>query len=301
MLLLTTTARGFPEHSSSRATFSAGRAWLEARLWVASELAGTFLPFAETENQFLSTFDSLSFRTHNKSTIKKSTSTTDQDSNHEVGGCAKASGFRKLEWWSSGKNLRLSASIHCSLEHTESLLSSHFEFLPDKAQEWLHCQIQVQIPILSRLPRLPHFALPGRFGQSLNLLKRDSMACRGTHVRKGEGQRSAWQRISSLPQASFVFDFFYWIPRKILGWAILEKKKAHILGCFLVTDFMTIEQSSASGRSPVREAHVLFDVGVCFTHKHNTYDFTIFKTNKKKTRPNSVPNRNLTLFLLSQP
>ena len=37
------------------------------RLWVASELAGTFLPFADTENQFLSTFDSLSLRTHNKS------------------------------------------------------------------------------------------------------------------------------------------------------------------------------------------------------------------------------------------
>ena len=195
---------------------------------------------------------------------------------------------------------RLSAPIHCSLEHTESLLSSHFEFLPDKAQEWLHCQIQVQIPILSRLHRLPHFALPGRFGQSLNLLKRDSMACR-THVRKGEGQRSAWQRISSLPQASFVFDFFYWISTENFRVSRPRKKKAHILGCLLVTDFMTIEQSSASGRSPVREAHVLFDVDVCLTHKHNRYDFTIFKNKQKKTRPNSVPNRNLTLFLLSQP
>ena len=61
-----------------------------------------------------------------------------------------------------------------------------------------------------------------------------------------------------------------------------RKKKAHILKCFLVTDFMTIEQSSASGRSPVREAHVLFDVDVCFTHKHNTHDFTIFKNKQKK-------------------
>ena len=42
------------------------------RLWVASEQAGTFLPFADTENQCLSTFDSPSFRTHNKRpTIKK--------------------------------------------------------------------------------------------------------------------------------------------------------------------------------------------------------------------------------------
>ena len=37
------------------------------RLWVASELAGTVLPFADTENQLLSTFDSPSFRTHSKS------------------------------------------------------------------------------------------------------------------------------------------------------------------------------------------------------------------------------------------
>ena len=55
--------------------------------------------------------------------------------------------------------------------------------IPDKVQEWPHCQIQVQIPILSLLRHPPHFALPGRFGQSLNLLKRDSMACR-TPVRK---------------------------------------------------------------------------------------------------------------------
>ena len=36
-------------------------------------------------------------------TIKKWTSVADLDSNQEVGGGAKASGCRKLEWWSSGK------------------------------------------------------------------------------------------------------------------------------------------------------------------------------------------------------
>ena len=45
-------------------------------------------------------------------TIKKSTSVTDLDSNQEVGGRAKASGFRKLEWWSSGKKaLRTDSSL----------------------------------------------------------------------------------------------------------------------------------------------------------------------------------------------
>ena len=67
------------------------------RLWVASELAGTFLPFADTENQFLSTFDSPSFRTHNKSHNLK-TSVADPDSNQDVGGGTKASGCHKLEW-----------------------------------------------------------------------------------------------------------------------------------------------------------------------------------------------------------
>ena len=39
MLLCTINARPFPEHSSSRATFSAGRAWLEARAGVTGNSA----------------------------------------------------------------------------------------------------------------------------------------------------------------------------------------------------------------------------------------------------------------------
>ena len=123
-------------------------------------------------------------------------------------------------------------------------------------KEWLHCQIQVQIPILSFLHHLPHFALPGRFGQSLNLLNRDSMACR-TPVRKAQidGRRRAWQGIlSSLPQASFVLEYF--LLNSTENFKVVasrpRKTKPHSLGCFLVTDFMKTGQSSASGRSPVR-------------------------------------------------
>ena len=42
-------------------------------------------------------------------------------------------------------------------------------------------------PILSLLHHLPHFALPGRFGQSLNLLNRDSMASGGSGIKKEWG------------------------------------------------------------------------------------------------------------------
>ena len=42
-------------------------------------------------------------------------------------------------------------------------------------------------PILSLLHHLPHFALPGRFGQSLNLLNRDLMASGGSGIKKEGG------------------------------------------------------------------------------------------------------------------
>ena len=122
-------------------------------------------------------------------------------------------------WWCKSLRMPQARMVKLRKEGTphrfialwkHSLLSSHFDFLPDKAQGWLHCQIQVQIPILSLLHNLPHFALPGRFGQSLNLLKRDSMACR-TPVRKGH--RLKVGRVLGRNQFSaavflFVFDFF---------------------------------------------------------------------------------------------
>ena len=155
-----------------------------------------------------------------------------------------------------------------------SLLSSHFEFLPDKAQEWLHCQIQVQIPILSLLHNLPHFALPGRFGQSprLNLLKRDSMACR-TPVRKGH--RLKVGRVLGRNQFSaavflFVFDFFLLNSTENFGywWAVLAKKVPHsrmFIGDWLHDD--RTKQRFMSVASPMKcEALVLFDVNVCYTY-----------------------------------
>ena len=53
-------------------------------------------------------------------------------------------------------------------------------------------------------------------------------------VTQTEGRRSAWQGIRSLPQASFVFDFFYLILRKILVCLVSppRKIKPHTLGCF---------------------------------------------------------------------
>ena len=97
-----------------------------------------------------------------------------------------------------------------------------------------------------------------------------------------EGRRSAWQGIRSLPQASFVFDFFLFNSTE--NFRILvsppRKIKPHTLGCFLVTDFMTIGQSSASGRSPVEARPWLFLTWTFATPIHNRYDFTILKAEK---------------------
>ena len=183
-------------------------------------------------------------------TIKKSTSVADLDSNQEVGGGAKASGSRMFKWWSSGKK-----ALRTRFIALYSLLSSHFEFLPDKAQEWLHCQIQVQISILSLLHHLPHFALPGRFGQSLNLLNRDSMACRTPVRKKGRLMVGGVLGRGSFLPHSFVFDFFLLNSTenfRVVASRPRKKKKPHSLGCFLVTDFTKTGQSSASGRSPAR-------------------------------------------------
>ena len=153
-----------------------------------------------------------------------------------------------------------------------SLLSSHFKFLPDKAQEWLHCQTQVQIPILSLLHNLPHFALPGRFGQSLNLLKRDSMACR-TPVRKGH--RLKVGRVLGRNQFSaavflFVFDFFF-IEFYGKFWVLVSRPRKKVphsrmfIGDWLHDD--RTKQRFRSVASPMKcEALVLFDVNVCYTY-----------------------------------
>ena len=70
-----------------------------------------------------------------------------------------------------------------------------------------------------------------------------------------EDRRSVWQGISSLPQASFVFLIFF-ILNSTENLRVLVSRpretKFHIFGGLLVTDFMTIGQSSASRRSPVR-------------------------------------------------
>ena len=151
-------------------------------------------------------------------TSEISTPVADLDSNQEVGGGAKGKSLRMPQ--ARMVKLRKEGTPHRFIAlWKHSLLSLHFEFLPDKAQEWLHCQIQVQIPILSLLHNLPHFALRGRFGQSLNCW--DSMACLRTPVRKGHRRRSAecLAGISSLRRSSFLFLIFFlnWIPRKILG------------------------------------------------------------------------------------
>ena len=98
----------------------------------------------------------------------------------------------------------IALSTRCSLRTLSFYLIRH-------KNDYRDCQIQVQIPILSLLHNLPRFALPGRFGQSLNLLKRDSMACR-TPVRKGH--RLKVGRVLGRNQFSaavflFVFDFFF--------------------------------------------------------------------------------------------
>ena len=112
----------------------------------------------------------LLFRPITSPAIKKSTPVADLDSNQEKVMAQKTPDATSSN--GEAQERRLSAPIHCSFE-AHSLLSSHFQFLPDNVQGCLHCQIQVQIPILFLLHPLPHFAFPGRFGQALNLLKRD--------------------------------------------------------------------------------------------------------------------------------
>ena len=98
-----------------------------------------------------------------------------------------------------------------------------------------------------------------------------------------EGRQSAWQESVLCSGPPFCFWFFFIESTENFGywWAVLEKK-SHILGCLLVTDFMTISQSSDSGRSPVRwNARPRFFLTWMFASPiHNTYDFTLLKPKK---------------------
>ena len=121
------------------------------------------------------------------------------------------------------------------------------------------------------------------------------MACR-TPVRKAqtEGRQSAWQGISSLPQASLVFDFFLLLNStgNLRVLVSRPRKKPYTLGCFLVPDFMNdrTKQRFRSVASPMMkcESLVLFDVDVCCTH---TQHVRLHHLEKKKPDPGQLSSQ----------
>ena len=182
------------------------------RHWVASELAGSFLPFANTENQFLSTFDSPSFRRQSKSDSLKINVCSWPRLQPGVG---RGTSGCKLDCQRLGRKALCTTADRLLYGSTFVALSALWVF-HDKAQEWQHCQILVRISFLALLH---HLLLLFQVDLASHwTCERVTRSCRtpliGTQT---EGWRSARQGIISLSQASFVLGFFFFnrSPRKI--------------------------------------------------------------------------------------
>ena len=116
-----------------------------------------------------------------------------------------------------------------------------------------------------------------------------------------EGRQSAWQESVLCGGLPFCFWYFLLNSTDNFGywWAVLAKKVPHsrmFIGDWLHDD--RTKQRFMSVASPMKcEALVLFDVNVCYTY---TQHVQLHPLETQKTRPNSVHNRNSTLFLPSQ-
>ena len=161
-------------------------------------------------------------------TIKKSTSAADLDSNQEVGGGAKASGCRMLEWWSSGKKALRTDSLlftRCSLRTLSFYLIRH------KNDYIVRFRCKYQFFLFFTTCHISLFQVD--LGSHWTCWT-ETRCITPVWKAQTDGQRSAWQGISSLAQASFVFDFF--LLNSTENFRVLvsrpRKKKAPHTGCF---------------------------------------------------------------------